>query len=102
MVLLEAGKEAHARFEQTKLTSVNMAIQDMKWIKDNNLKMNNVLKAGIVHIKEGSQIQYLNEQILRLNSDLGRAKAHRDIIFYIFKNHPEIYLEAKKAVGDGI
>lgn len=94
--------EIKPQFEQTKLTSVNMSVNDMKWIKDNNLKMNNVLKAGIIHIREGSQIQYLNEQILRLNSDLGRAKAHRDIIFYIFKNHPEIYLEAKKTVGDGI
>lgn len=90
------------KYEPKVLTSVNVPVGDMKWIKDNNVKMANVIKAGIVHIKEGSNIAFLNEQILRLNSDLGRAKAHREIIYWIFKNHPEIYMQAKKETGDGV
>jgi len=84
-------------YEPKKLTSVNLAIKDLQWIKENDVKLANVIKAGIIHIEEGSKVAFLNEKITRLEIELGRAKAHKDIIYWIFKNYPEIYLLAKKS-----
>jgi hypothetical protein len=94
--------EEQTNFGGSKLTSISLDYADSKWIKDNNVKLKNVIKAGIEHLKEGNRVVVLNEKILNLESNLARSKAHREIIFWIFKTHPDIYMEAKKATGDGV
>jgi len=87
-------------FVHQKQTSVELDVKDIKWLKDNDIKIRNAVKAGIKYIECGTEVASLNAQVAELRIKLANANNKKDIVAWLFYNHKEIYFEALKACAN--
>ena len=79
-------------------TSVQIDSEDYDFIKAQGLRMRSVIRAGILHLKGSEERAHALEETNRLRMEIVRLSKHKDMIFYIFEKHPEIYKEARAVV----
>ena len=77
-------------------TSVQIDSEDYDFIKAQGLRMRSVIRAGILHLKGSEERARATEETNRLRMEIVRLSKHKDMVFYIFEKHPEIYNEARK------
>ena len=79
-------------------TSVQIDSEDYDFIKSQGLRMRSVIRAGILHLKGSEERARAMEETNRLRMEISRLSKHKDMVFYIFEKHPEIYKEARAVV----
>ena len=77
-------------------TTVQVAVEDAQYIKDTDgISYRSVIKAGIKALRDGDRIDFLVQEVGRLKMENARLCVHRDMINFIYRQHPEIYKEAR-------